>query len=283
MNKNIYVVIGGGILMVFALYFFGNTKGNNAAQKSTPPSKMEAAMAMNPSANIEDIDFDAYINTAQNKLIADKKTLLTKLLEAAKAKSSAVTFKDLAEFWEREKELNISAYYYKKAAFLENTENSITFAGNLFLAVMQKTEQPSLKKWQALEAIECFTKILAIQPTNTDAKIALATCYTEGTRETMKGVGLLRDITQVDSNNIPANILLGKLAIESGQLDKAKKRLNRVLSIKPNNTEAMYFLAEAYKNSGDKQKAISLFEQCKTIVNNKDFSKEIDNYINSFK
>jgi len=45
----------------------------------------------------------------------------------------------------------------------------------------------------------------------------------------------------------------------------------------------MYFLAETYKNMGNKEKAIDLFEQCKKIVNNPDFSAEIDNYINTFK
>ncbi|HQV01759.1 MAG TPA: tetratricopeptide repeat protein, partial [Bacteroidia bacterium] len=88
---------------------------------------------------------------------------------------------------------------------------------------------------------------------------------------------------KTDSNNISANIILGKLAIQSGQFDKAIKRLELVLSLKPDNTEALYFLAEAYKGSGNKQKAISLFEQCKALVNNPEFTKEIDNYITTFK
>jgi lipopolysaccharide biosynthesis regulator YciM len=99
----------------------------------------------------------------------------------------------------------------------------------------------------------------------------------------MKGVTLLREITQNDSTNIPANIILGKLAIQSGQFDKAKKRLELVLSLRPDNTEAMYFLAEAYKGLGDKQKAIELFEKCKTLVKNPDFTREVDNYIKTFK
>jgi hypothetical protein len=45
----------------------------------------------------------------------------------------------------------------------------------------------------------------------------------------------------------------------------------------------MYFLAEAYKGLGDKQKAIELFEKCKTLVKNPDFTREVDNYIKTFK
>jgi len=99
----------------------------------------------------------------------------------------------------------------------------------------------------------------------------------------MKGVTLLRDITSKDSTNIAANVILGKLAIQSGQFDKAIKRLELVLSLQAKNTEALYFLAEAYKGQGNKGKAIELFEKCKKMVNNPDFTKEIDQYINSFK
>jgi len=148
---------------------------------------------------------------------------------------------------------------------------------------MQKTEKPEWRVWQAKEAIGCFNKTLQFNPENVDVKIALATCYTEGTGETMKGVTLLRDITSKDSTNIAANVILGKLAIQSGQFDKAIKRLELVLSLQAKNTEALYFLAEAYKGQGNKGKAIELFEKCKKMVNNPDFTKEIDQYINSFK
>jgi len=205
------------------------------------------------------------------------------LNEKATKSNTALTYKDVAEFWEKENNLNMAAFNYKKAAFLENTEKSITFAGNLYLALLQKSGEPGTRKWLALEAIECFSKASELNPNNTDTKIALATCYTEGTGETMKGVTLLREVTKTDSNNISANIILGKLAIQSGQFDKAIKRLELVLSLKPDNTEALYFLAEAYKGSGNKQKAISLFEQCKALVNNPEFTKEIDNYITTFK
>lgn len=278
------ILVAVALFLLLGIYFFADFKGKKS---STPAPSAEAdghahSDPMNPSAEIETLDFEKYTLESENKLSVNKKTNLAQLKEKAKG-NTPVAFKDVAEFWEKEKNLNMAAFYYKRAAFLENTEKSITFAGNLYLAVLQQTEQPEIRKWQALEAIECFSKALEINPNNTDTKIALATCYTEGTGETMKGVTLLREVTQTDSNNISANIILGKLAIQSGQFDKAKKRLELVLSLKPDNTEAMYFLAEAYKGSGNKEKAISLFEKCKQLVNNPDFTKEIDNYIKTFK
>ncbi len=284
MQKGPLILIVSGLVLFSLLYFGGDMVGD---KKNTPPGQHEhndtENAGMNAANSVEAIRIDNYIKDARLQLKPDALATLTGFEEQWSKQESPVNGKNLAEFWEKEKDLNIAAHYYKKAAFLENTEKSITFAGNLFLAILQKTEKPEIRKWQSLEAIECFEKALQLNPSNTDTKIALATCYTEGTGETMKGVTLLREITAKDSANIPANMVLGKLAIQSGQFDKAVKRLELVLSIEPKNSEAMYFLAEAYKGKGDKTKALELFEKCKTLVNNPEFSKEIDTYINSFK
>ncbi|MBL7765917.1 MAG: tetratricopeptide repeat protein [Chitinophagaceae bacterium] len=280
MQRKQLFIVGGSILVLLALYFLGDFTSKKVPNK--PAQGGETHMA-EPGSTVEAIDFQSYLKEAEQKLTPDNQSRLSTLKDASQKDAGVLPLKDLAEFWESQKDLNAAAFYYKKAAFLENTEKSITFAGNLLLAVMQKTEQPAIRKWQAQEAVECFNKALSFNPENPDTKIALATCYTEGTGETMKGVTLLREVTQKDSNNISANIILGKLAIQSGQLDKAIKRFELVLSLRPDNTEAMYFLAEAYKNKGNKEKAIALFEQCKKLVNHPEFTKEIDNYIKTFK
>lgn len=284
MQKLHYIFIAVAVLLVGLLYFFGNIKGN---KKSIPATnQVNTADHQHEGASIGDVetlDIQKYSNQVIDKLNASTKAQAETLIQKAEEANTAVAYKDIAEFWEKQKDLTLAANYYKKAAFLENTEKSITFAGNLLLELMVRAEDPSVKKWQALEAIECFEKAQQLNPNNLDTKIALATCYTEGSGETMKGVTLLREVTAKDSTNISANIILGKMAIQSGQLDKAVRRLELVLSLRPDNTEAMYFLAEAYKGQGNKDKAIELFEKCKSLVNNPAFSKEIDNYIKTFK
>lgn len=282
MNKKQLIFIGAAVVLVAALYFFGDFRG--------PVKKAPDQAGMRPNSEEHDhesdttsLDIKSYETQCIARLDANKQSQVRDFMGAAEKLNKPESYRDLAEFWEKQKDLNLAAFYYKRGAFLENTEKSVTFAGNLFLAILQRTDKPDFRRWQAREAIEIFNKALEINPSNLDSKIALATCYTEGTGETMKGVTLLREVTQQDSNNVSANIILGKLAIQSGQLDKAIRRLEHVLMIEPKNTEAMYFLAEAYKNQGNKAKAIELFENCKRIVNSPDFSKEIDNYIATFK
>ena len=102
-------------------------------------------------------------------------------------------------------------------------------------------------------------------------------------QEPMKGIGILRELADSLPDNIPVLLALGRLSIQSGQLDKAKERLQKVLKLEPQNTEALYFMAITEAQSGHTEEAIRLFEMCKLIVGNKDFNKEIDDIIKSLK
>jgi len=283
LQKNQFILIAIGLIALISLYFFGIRHDAHAGHKhkeSGTPQQAQSAGGM-PQNNVEAANFEDIYSAAQAKLDATAKTKALELQKSANKQQTAIAYKDAAEFWEK-KDLNIAAYYYKKGALLENTEKSLTFAGNLLTLQMANTPDAEIKEWQANEAIECFTKALELNPKNLDTKIALASCYIDGTGEIMKGVGSLKEVTALDSTNSAANLLLGKLSVQSGQHEKALKRLNTVLSQDSKNTEALYFLAETHKNMGNKDKAIELFEQCKKIVNNPDFSTEIDNYIRSF-
>jgi Predicted N-acetylglucosaminyl transferase len=247
LNNNKWILIIGGLIVTLLIFFLLPTHRPKVASQQSHTHQENLSSPKQANALIAPINILEIEKEKASKLNDADKALLKQLKSTVDNTPCAVAYKDLAEYWEKRDELNLAANYYKKAAFLENSEKSITFAGNLLMALMQKTSDPAVIRWQASEAIECFTKVTDMNPDNLDAKIALATCYTDGTGETMKGVALLREVTAKDSTNISANIILGKLAIQSGQYDKAIKRLELVLSLRQDNTEAMYFLAEAYK------------------------------------
>jgi cytochrome c-type biogenesis protein CcmH/NrfG len=146
-------------------------------------------------------------------------------------------------------------------------------------AIRMVCEATGVSEQQAAELLE---KAVAINSSNIAAKVKLAQSYTDGTGETMKGVLMLREVAQADPSNLAAGITLGRLAVQSGQFDKAITRLEKLLIAHPKNTEAMYFLAESYKGQGNTAKAKELFNECKKIVNNPNFTKEIDDYIKTF-
>jgi tetratricopeptide (TPR) repeat protein len=244
------------------------------------------AVAQGP-GTMKPASFDSIISASKTQLpktVADTVSIIENELAATRDPSRmAAVFISLSKLWERNKQPQVAAYYNAKSAKLENSEKKLTFAGQIFLQLMETEHSASMQMWEAGEAVSCLEQALKINPDNEETKLALATGYIEGTGEPMRGVQILLAITREKPDDIPANMLLGRMSIQSGQFDKAVGRFETVLKKEPRNKEALYFLAQAYEGKGDKKMAIELLEKCKQVVNNPEFSRDIDQHINSLK
>ncbi|MBS1772747.1 MAG: tetratricopeptide repeat protein [Bacteroidetes bacterium] len=282
MRKTHYITLGLAVGLIAILYWGVNT---------TPPLKKETKMSGANTASgpisVEAASFDSILEASNKQLttnaVSEIEAINQKIGATKDSSQMAPFYWDLGKKWQENKQFPVAAYYYAKSAKLENSEKNLNFAGQLFLDLVHNAGSQAMQAWEGQEAVACFTRSLELNPANDTVKMALAAAYIEGVGQTMQGVQLLLGITREKPDNIPANLMLGRLAIQSGQYDKAIQRFENILKLEPENTEAMYFLAEGYKGKGDKAKAIELFEQCKKIVNKPEFSKEIDQYINSFK
>jgi len=276
------ILIFGGILLFILIYFFGQT---------LPPGKKNALANKENSAPADQkpLEFQDILKVYTAKLSPAQLSYVNRLENSVvrgDIKNQQFTADmQLAAFWRDSVENAFlpAAYYTGEAAKLENSEKKLTFAGQFFLQLMENEGSPSVQAWEEGEAVSCLEQSLKIDPDNEDTKLALATGYIEGTGEPMRGVQILLAITREKPDDIPANMLLGRMSIQSGQFDKALGRFETVLKQEPENKEALYFLAQAYEGKGDKKKAIELLEKCKQIVNDPGFSKEIDQHINSLK
>ncbi len=280
-----YITLASATILIALLYWGGNT---------IPPLKkhdhdhqpQQGGMAQGPNT-MKPASFDSLLAASKKllpKTAADTvKTIENELTAMRDSSRMASVFVRLSGVYERNKQFPIAAYFSGKAGKLEKSAKDLTFAGQIFLQLMQDEHSPSVQLWEAGEAVSCLEQSAQIDPNNEDTKLALATAYIEGSGEPMKGVAILRAITAEKPEDIPANMLLGRMSIQSGQFDKAVKRFETVLKVEPSNSEAMYFLAQAYEGLGNKEKTIELLERCKTLVNKPDFSKEIDRKINSLK
>lgn len=278
-----YITLVIALALIAFLYWGANT---------TPPGKLAQGQrttgATSGANTMKPASFDSVLASSRSQLpktAADElKTIENELTATRDSSRMAAVFLRMAHIWEINKFQPVAAYYGAKAAKLENSEKKLNFAGQFFMDLLHEAGvSESMQLWEANEAIACFKRSLELDPNNDTTKIMLAAAYVDGTGETMQGVQLLLSLTRQKPDNLPANLLLGKLAVRSGQFDKAIKRFEMILNKYPDNSEALYFMAEAYKGKGDKQKAIELFEKCKRIVNKPEFSKEVDEYINSFK
>ena len=84
---------------------------------------------------------------------------------------------------------------------------------------------------------------------------------------------------QADPRNEQLALELSQRLSRKQQFDKAIERLNKVVSFDPHNLEAVSWLADAYAAKDDKKNAIKWYEQSKHLVNNPEFSREIDERI----
>ncbi|MEO5908589.1 MAG: tetratricopeptide repeat protein [Ginsengibacter sp.] len=274
MNKRI-ILTGLGIVLVFILFYFGKT--------TTPKKEMPVAtQAEVPQFNIKDT-----LLAEKQKLSPVQLIYITNIengISRGDVKNQSKNqYTNLADFWrDSVKSFIPYAYYLSEAAKLDNSEKNLTFAARLILENMRREDNPGRKVWEAQTAATLFEKALKLDPDNQDLQVGLGSCYVYGegmignAEQTMKGIQQLLQVVKKDSNNMQAQLVLGIGGVISNQYDKAIERLNKVVNFDPHNLEAVSWLADAYAATGDKQNAVKWYEQSKHLVNNPDFSKEID-------
>jgi len=276
-----FISVLAAAALVAILYFGVNTVPPKKAGETASASQAEAA-----SHNARPASFDSILSAARRQLPAhaaeEVSHIENQLAAIGDSSQMAAVFDTLAKIWQDHKQIHLAAYYYLKAGKLENSEEKLNFAAQLFLDLARKADSESMQAWYGQMAIAGFKDALEINPNNETSQVNLAECYI-GTGQTMEGVFLLRDITEKHPENVRANLILGQQGIVSGQLDKAIERFEKVLNKEPKSVEALLGLAEAYKNKGDKQKAIDLLEHSKEVMNHPEYSKDIDQYIKTFK
>lgn len=283
MRTSHYIAIAAALAITAALYWGVNTRPprpDTAATNQGSPQQQGQMPVIQP-ASIDSIL--AATRTALEGHALEELQTLENQASAQSGEEKGKTFSSIGRLLLEHKQPVAAGYYYAEGAKLENSEKSLNFAGRFNSELLQNVTSQGVQALAAQQAIASFEQSLKLNPGNDTVKMALAACYIDGSGAPMQGIQLLLGIVREQPNHVAANLMLGQLSIRSNQLDKAQERFEKVLSIEPENTEALYFLAEVYKGKGDKNKAIELLEKCKRIINNPQFSKDIDEYIKSFK
>jgi tetratricopeptide (TPR) repeat protein len=278
--KQQLILAGGGILLLASLFFFGKT-----VQKKAPMPMPAMAAAAVPTFNV-----DNYILAEKKKLPVYQSTYLDKTensVARGDVKEQQIKVdNELATFWkDSAKQADLYIYYTGKAAELENNEKSLTFAAQLILHSLKGEQEAGKRGWKAEQAIGLFNKAIELDPNNDDLKVGLGSCYVFGkgmagdAQETMKGVQQLLSVVRKDSTNMKAQMVLGIGGVISTQYDKAIERLTTVLKNQPNNLEAVSWLADAYAGKGDKANAVKWYKISERMVNDPEYTKEIEQRI----
>ncbi len=266
------------------LFFFGRT---TSSKKETIGSTEE---------NIKEKKFDVlqFIAAEKAKLSPERAIFVSKLennitrgdVPAQKIKANEA----LASFWKDSvKSFESYAFYTSVASKLVNSEKNLTFAARIFLDNLRAEKEDAKLNWETAEAIDLFERAIKLNPNNDDLRIGLGSCYIYGKgrtgnpAETMKGIQELLGVIRKDSNNMEAQMVLGVGGLVSGQYDKAVDRLKKVVAARPNNAEAIAYLADAYAASGNKTEAIKWYNISKRLINDSHYTEEVDERIRGLK
>ncbi|MDX2046636.1 MAG: tetratricopeptide repeat protein [Chitinophagaceae bacterium] len=278
MNKQQFLVVTGACILLFSLYFFGRTK-----PLAKQPLKNEAS--------VQRPDFASILARAKSQLTPEQVSRLTALENSVvrgDVKNQKIAVYDqLASFWKDSVPAGwLNAYYLGEKAKLENLENSLTFAAHLFLRELRGDNDPAIRTWMANEAKDLFIKALSINPDNDSTKVGLGSCSffgAAGGSSPMEGIQQIREVAERDTSNAFAQFMLGYGGIISGQFDKAAERFLKVVQLTPDDTEAVFLLAEAYEKMGEKAKAVEWYENGKKRVKSAELIHAINDKINSLK
>lgn len=277
--------MGGGILILFSLLFFGTT----VAKKDPVDTHLASSAEATPTFNI-----DNYIQAEKKKLSLSQLNYVNHLensISRGDVKEQQVkVYNQLASFWaDSVHQHELFNFYTSQSAKLVNSEKNLTFAAQLMLDGLRNEQDPVKRGWKGEQAIELFEKAIALNPDNDNLKVGLGSCYVFGKgmagnpQETMKGIQQLLQVVRKDSMNMQAQLVLGIGGVISTQYDKAVDRLLTVLKYQPGNLEAISWLADAYAAKGDKANALKWYEISKRVVNNPVYSKEVDERIKMLK
>ena len=286
MKKPQWITIAASILLVAAIYSFGRT---------TPPKKTIAAVenhehgpndGHNHANEAGGITIDTILQLAKKQLTIEQTTRLA-FLENSITRGDVHSQKmevyhQLSHFWgDSMRFFAPYAWYEAEAARLENSEKTLTFAARLFLDNLQHEENQAVKKWEALQAKDLFERSLKINPDNDSAKVGLGACYLFGniSANPMEGIMKIREVTEKDSTNTYAQLMLVQGSLISGQYDKAIGRLQTVLNLHPENLEAILILAEVYERTGKKAEAIDWYKKSLLQVKRPDAKAAIEKRI----
>ncbi len=166
---------------------------------------------------------------------------------------------------------------------MEGSKHALEDAGDILVNVYKSGADSIISNNLITFALRSYNEAVQKDSNDIGLKLKLADVYVQGSSEPMKGISMLKELEQKHPDNIQLQIALGRLSIQSGQLDKATERFKKVLQLEPQNTEALYFMAITEAQRGHTDEATRMFEMCKIIVNNEEFSKEIDEIVKSLK
>jgi tetratricopeptide (TPR) repeat protein len=257
MNKTqIFSILSAA--MLFAVLYFGF---------STKPSKQKV-VDKSRALQAESVDIAALKASAAASLdaaqAAEVSSLETALENAKNDTERLPLLKKLSAAWYRSKNLPLAASVAEQVAQLANADSSWSVAGASFYEALVANQDKPVRDYCAQHAVAAFESAASLKPDAVEHRVNLALVYAEQppADNPMKAVLMLRELETKHPESPSVFNALGRLAIKTGQWEKAVARLERSFELDKNNPNTPCLLALAYQEQGNKDKAAEFARKC---------------------
>ncbi len=176
----------------------------------------------------------------------------------------AATATLLARRYENVQRFDSAGYYYEQVAATQPGPQALEQAADAYFQAFSFASSDERIKLLGGKARDLYTKVLAKNPNNLDAKTNLGMAYMASDNP-VQGVTLLREVLATDPNNEKALYDLGILAVQSNQFDKAVERFQQLVKVNPKNVNGQFYLGVTSARTGAKEQARAAFLAAKSL------------------
>ena len=256
MNKTQWIVVTAAVVLFSVLYFGFDTKPGK--HKEVEKQRVLAAVST---------DINSLLKDAKKSLSPQESASVLALeaeLEKSPDSSKANLYKRLSSLWYSLEKPGISGFFAEKVAELVGSEEAWSIAGTTYSICLQQEQEEKVKSYCTQRAIQALENAASINPANLQHKVNLALIYAENPPQDnpMKGVLMLVELNKQNPGSPVVLTQIGRLAMKTGQFDKAVERLEQSIAAQPDNPVAICLLAQAYEGLGNSEKAKDFQKKC---------------------
>ncbi len=153
-------------------------------------------------------------------------------------------------------------------AEIEKTDAAWSIAGATWQAAGVGAKEQAAHDFCGKRAIAAFENAVSIKPAEVAHQVNLAAVYADFPlpENPMKAVLMLRELEAKNPDNTLVLNALGRLAIKTGQWEKAIARFEKTVSIDPKNKQANCLLVQAYEATKQEAKAQQQQKICERLT-----------------
>ncbi|MFN0015811.1 MAG: tetratricopeptide repeat protein [Saprospiraceae bacterium] len=258
MSKPQYVAMLGALAIFCVLYFgFGTVAANQ--------KKVEHSRAIQQTS----LAFESLLDEAKAHLTEKQAAELLRLEQNTSVAGTDVekieSLKRLSGWWFAEGHPEVAGGVAEQVAQLAQTDEAWSVAGATFYEALVVQQNPKVRDFCASHAVNAFESAASLNPGNVEHRVNLALVFAENPAadDPMKAVKQLRELETKHPDNPAVYNALGRLAIKTGQWERAVQRLEKAWSLDSKNANTPCLLARAYEGLGNADKAKEYQRLCR--------------------